>query len=1232
MKIKKFDSEEKELHYLRKRVEELEAFQLRKNLVLQESESRLREALDQIPSFALTIDVEDHITYCNQAFSEFTGWGEEIIGKNWQQYLSLEEEIEKNKQELDSLFKTEKLVNKIKRKIRLADGSIKTLRFNIVYQNNTLGQIVGTTLIGEDITEKKKKIKALKEGDQQLKDLFENANDLIQIFSLDGTIQFVNKAWKETLKYNEDEISALNFRDIIHPDHIKDTLTHLNNILSGKKDDKFETVLVTKNNKSINIIASVNVRYEKDSPVQFRGIFHDNTEHLRSEHAQQLYYKISTLAINSNNLESLLHNIHLELKKIIAVNNFHVALLDVEKHMLNFPYYVDENQGDRNTTFSRPVGKALTEFSIFNEKPTFLYEEDIQHLAKEKTVELLGPVPKIWLGVPLKLENRTIGVICVKSHSDRNKYKKIHLELLDFISSQIALVIERKRNEEKIIEQTARLNAIFESSSHLIWSVNRQWGLTSFNHNYAEAIYKKYQFYPLLEQNTSNPKGLILADPDYQDFVIKRYEEAFMGKLQHYETKFTEKSGKVIWRETYLNPIFLPDGRIEEVSGISHDITEKKQYDLSLQESEEKFRNIFESFQDIYYRTDIYGTITMMSPSGCEISGFTEQEVIGKNIADFYVSNDKHFNIIKRLLIHHSIKNYESKMILKDGTFLNCISNIRFIYDKANRPIAIEGVARDITYLKKASEELLKAKEIAEKSLKVKESFLANMSHEIRTPMNGMIGMIDLLIETPLNDDQKRYILTIKKSSETLLRILNDILDLSKLEAGKMQLRPAPVNFNGTLEKLHSLFEQQAHLKGIELICEMQSDVPACLLVDETRLLQILSNLASNSIKFTEEGSVTVRAGLLSKQEDLVKIKVEIIDTGIGISEEDLKKLFNNFSQIDNSFSKSYAGTGLGLAISKELSRMMNGEIGVSSKIGTGSVFWFTFEAHLADSSQVVELVESSMPTIANRFAQQVIHILVVDDNQVNRMVATEILKKAGCRVSVATNGLEAIEMVQKNTYDLIFMDIQMPKMDGITATEKIKGLGIKDLPPIIAMTAYAMEDDRQKFLKAGMDDYIPKPIKSEVLINKISEKLKIKDNSSNFKEGTSNTKSSAIIAEEVLQSMMGFVDSETLRAIYEEFESESSELVEDCKKSFLIGDFKTIQSHLHTLKGSSGTLGIREVESMARKIEGNLKQNVFEGITETLQDLYVAFDRFKAHYQQELEEFLKGYQKEKQE
>jgi len=432
----------------------------------------IKQALEKVDMLVLFLNSQQEVVYCNDFYLEFTGLQkDEILGKSFNQIINSVESGFNNSTAFFDLIENGQVINKIKRKILDKEGNLRTIRFSIIYQNQT-DQNLGTILVGEDITEKKKIIKALKEGNEQLEDFFENANDLIQFFAPDGQILFVNKAWKNTLGYSDDEVKDLNFKDIIHPDNLLNTLSYLDQIKNGIAVDRFETVFTTSNQKNIQVICSVNVKYENGKPAVFRGIFHDNTERIRAERAQNLYYKIAGHTINSENLEVLLYNIHQELKTMIAVNNFHVGLVDLENNIVNFPYYVDENFGEKVTTNQRVIGKGLTEYSYFNNKPTFLYEEDILKLAQAETVELLGPVPKIWIGVPLKLENRTIGVICVKSHSDRNKYKQRHLELLDFISGQIAIAIERKGNEQKIIEQTARLNSIFQSSSHLIWSVH----------------------------------------------------------------------------------------------------------------------------------------------------------------------------------------------------------------------------------------------------------------------------------------------------------------------------------------------------------------------------------------------------------------------------------------------------------------------------------------------------------------------------------------------------------------------------------------------------------------------------------------------------------------------------------------------------------------------------------------------------------------------------------------
>lgn len=1184
----------------------------------QRPEKVLQEAFEKINLLVMTIDQDGKIVYVNDSFLEVIGWEKDrIIGENWKEFL--EPGRDKNKEEhIYTLIKKQGFIDQLKRRFLSKEGEYRTIRFNVVIHHPIDNNKHLTTLIGEDVTDKKKVIRALKDSNEQLQDLFENANDLIQVFDLDGKIQFVNRAWKETLQYSDDEILKLNFKDIIAKEHVAVTLEHLNNILEGKKDDKFETVFTSKLGRNIQVICSVNVRFEKEKPIAFRGIFHDNTEHMRAERAQNLYYKISTLAINSDKLDSLLDNIHKELRTLIAVNNFHVALYDRDHNYLNFPYYVDENIGPKPISMKRIVGKGLTEYSLFNEEPTFLYEEDIQKLSDEGKIELLGPIPKIWLGVPLRLENRTIGVICVKSHSDRNKYKRRHLDLLHFISGQIALVIERKRNEEKIIDQTARLNAIFESSSHLIWSVNRKRGLTSFNQNYANAIFRKYNKFPSIYDETTEKELMVLSDPEFHNFIDAKYKDAFNGQPQHFEACNTGANGEIFWRETFLNPIFLPDGRIDEVSGISHDITEKKQWEITIQESEEKFRNIFESFQDIYYRTDLNGYITMISPSGCELSGYTQEEIIGKHISEFFTTEKQQVNLIREVLKTGRVKNYETNVNIKGGESIQSISNIRLIYNNEGKPIGVDGVARDITYLKKASEELLNAKEIAEKSLKVKENFLANMSHEIRTPMNGVIGMIDLLNETPLMEDQRKYVQTIKKSSETLLNILNDILDLSKIEAGKMQLRLAPISIEQMIEKLHSLFHQQAILKNIELLYSIDSNVPKVVLADETRLLQILSNLTSNAIKFTEHGSVRIQISLQSKKDQLNKIRVNISDTGIGIPEDKLNVLFGYFNQVDNSSSKSYGGTGLGLAISKELSKLMNGEIGVQTEANKGSLFWFTFEAN--ESKRLVEnKPEHANPFLGETPIKDYPKILLVDDNAINLFVASEILRKAGCEIDTAGTGLEAIQKVKEHVYRLILMDIQMPQMDGIQATAEIRKLTNLHIPPIIAMTAYSMKEDKERFMDNGMDDYIAKPIKADSLISKVKEWLYHETSPNQAlpapKPAVETVEQTPILDLGVFDKLKSLSGEEIIDQIYKEFEDESLEQIVDCKNSLPMGDFHNILNKLHTLKGVSGTLGLMELESLSRSIETKLKNGYYPELEADLEQLSIAHNRFIEHY-----------------
>jgi len=388
-----------------------------------------------------------------------------------------------------------------------------------------------------------------------------------------------------------------------------------------------------------------------------------------------------------------------------------------------------------------------------------------------------------------------------------------------------------------------------------------------------------------------------------------------------------------------------------------------------------------------------------------------------------------------------------------------------------------QSLLSEIQHGKKIEAELKLAKEKAEKMSKAKGEFLANMSHEIRTPMNGVTGTLQLLEDTVLNTEQKQLVRTASSSADALLAILNDILDISKIEAGKLDFEHIAFDFKHIINNIVILHAQKAETQGVNLQQKYDDELPDYVMGDPIRLRQIIINLVSNALKFTRQGEVNISIEVISNDEKKVRLKIAVTDTGIGIPEAALETLFNAFTQADGSTTRKYGGTGLGLAIVSQLVGLMRGELGVDSVEGEGSSFWF-----IVDFDCTEKIVGEELPVMGEKAVLQLdSKVLLVEDNPVNQIIAQKMLEKTGIDPVLANNGVEALKILAEQEFDLVLMDCQMPEMDGFDATREIRERGIKALHdnelPIVAMTANVMAGDRERCLEVGMNDYIGKPV-----------------------------------------------------------------------------------------------------------------------------------------------------------
>ena len=766
-----------------------------------------------------------------------------------------------------------------------------------------------------------------------------------------------------------------------------------------------------------------------------------------------------------------------------------------------------------------------------------------------------------------------------------------------------------KHHEREILEKEANLRAILDNNDDLVWLLDNELNLIDFNKNFQKTFKALFGSKLKVGENLLHciPKDHPNANPEWKP----RYINALKGEVGTYSECYTLKG-----KETYFEVKVYPTWKHSRVSGISvfaKDVTEKRQKENILLENQQLLSSINHNIKEGIYRSTPSRGIIYANSAFAEMMGYDSiEELLQTPSPLLYANPERRKELAEKITQENFFNNEEILFVRKDGTkFFGLVSSIRNTDDKGN--IYFDGAVRDITKLKEAENKMLHAKEIAEQAATTKSEFLASMSHEIRTPMNGVIGMTNLLQETPLNSEQREYLDTIKRSGDHLLQIINHILDYSKIEAGQLKLEKNYFQLSTCVEEAMELVAPKAFSKGIELFYVMDEGIPNTLYGDITRLRQVLVNLIDNAVKFTEQGEVIVKIKQVKEKKKKVSLKFSVKDTGIGIPEAKLSRLFKAFSQVDSSTTRKFGGTGLGLAICSRLVQYMGGEISVASQAGKGSEFTFTVRLEVKKNANarkinrnilrdkkvlliaqndtgrriMSELLEKqgmmveafsnqaealsvitkgakhdigivdlrlswielnalgeeinrryNSPTVPlillasigntstkndfnrifashqnkpirysqlldtcvsllsespeartqqpkdpvlniNLGKQYPLKILIAEDNAINQLLAVTLLEKMGYKPDKVANGLEAVEACRQRSYDLIFMDIQMPEMDGLEATKTIlKDDDISRKPVIIAMTANAMKGDREICLDAGMDDYISKPIK----------------------------------------------------------------------------------------------------------------------------------------------------------
>jgi len=1170
------------------------------------------------------------------------------------------------------------------------------------------GAVYATGGIFTDITDRKRVEEKLLDSEQLFRSIFDNAQIGISFFSIDGREALANRACQEMFGCTAEELRRVeNWDKMVHPDDRASGAARYADLQQGKREqDEWEQRYIRRDGRTVVTNARFTLlRNAAGTPQYVTSLTEDITERKRAEEFlrqnEQLFRSIfdnaptgislytvaSAQYLTNRALHQMLGRTHEELNSVEKWDQ----IVHPDERVEGAKRYADLVEGKRdNDAWEQRF--LHRDGHIINADGRFSVVRDAA-------------------GKPQYLLNMTVDIT------------------------------ERKRAQEERDRVAKQMEMLLESTGQGIYGIDLQGNCTFINRATCELI--GYRPEEALGRNMHNlahhhkPDGSVYPVdqcPVYR--ALKKGEGCGLG-----DEVMWRRDGTPIPVEYSSFPI-LENGRITGAVVTVVDITERKRAEERLRESEQLFRSIFENAQIGISFFNIDTQVISPNRALQEMLGYTENELSHLARWDEISHPDERASCAERyaeLVQGKREKNqWEQRLVRKDGRIATTSVRFSLLRDATGRPQYVAALQEDITERKRLEAELVTAKEIAEAATKAKSDFLANMSHEIRTPMNAILGMTHLALKTDLTPKQRDYLTKTKTAAQTLLGVINDILDFSKIEAGKLDMEKIDFSLEDVLGNVSSMVCQKAHDKNLEFLVAAPQDLPAHLVGDPLRLGQVLINLVTNAVKFTERGEIVVTVTLVEKASDRVNVKFSVRDSGIGMTPEQTARLFQAFSQADSSTTRKYGGTGLGLSICKRLVEMMEGNIWVESGSGTGSAFHFTAwfgigsgepkrrllipdiaglrvlvvddnqqareiltdslkglalaaqsassgedairELAAADSQEPYQLVlmdwhmpgmdgletsriikrsgclkhapkivmvtaferediraqaedigiegyllkpvtpstlydtlvdlfgvasrepEPSRSTKATSSSDRAsgVRILLVEDNEVNQQVATELLESEGAIVRVANHGGEALRILtegeQPPPFDIVFMDLQMPGMDGFTATKLLRAKpGLGSLP-IIAMTAHALVEERQRCLEAGMNDHVSKPIDPDALFATLMRWVKPREVPTTESEGRLAKVADDVILPEIdgVDMASGLKRVAGNKRLYRDLLVQFATKQRDADSQILAAmenDRKLAQRIVHTVKGVAGNIGLGQVFAIAEKLERAIRE-----------------------------------------